>query len=84
MGERMEHEVRTAYIALVLADRLGLPSADREAVYYGALLKDAGCTACAPACGTFFPDQLFPRADVAHLQHSLRLKGPRAYPCPRW
>lgn len=63
LGERMEHGIRTAHIVLALADRLGLPAADEEAVYYGALLKDAGCTACAPAFGTFFPDQLFARAD---------------------
>jgi response regulator RpfG family c-di-GMP phosphodiesterase len=64
MGQRLEHGLRTAYLGLRLAERLGLPEEDREAVYYGALLKDTGCSACAAAFAAFFPDdELVPRLD---------------------
>jgi len=46
LGDRMEHGIGTAYIGLRLADAVRLADHEREAVYYGALLKDAGCTAC--------------------------------------
>ena len=42
MGQPLEHGLKTAYLGLELADRLKLGPADREAVFYGALLKDAG------------------------------------------
>jgi len=42
MGQPLEHGLKTAYLGLELADRLKLGSADRKAVFYGALLKDAG------------------------------------------
>src|SRR4051794_11917057 len=29
---------------------------EKEAVFYGALLKDAGCTACSAGISAFFPD----------------------------
>jgi HD-GYP domain-containing protein (c-di-GMP phosphodiesterase class II) len=61
----MEHGLRTAYLALRITDALGLPATDREAVYYGALLKDVGCTACAAGVAIFFPeDELHPRLDM--------------------
>ena len=64
LGERMEHGLKSAYIGLRIADALGLPPADREAVFYGALLKDVGCTACAAGFAAFFPDdELVPRLD---------------------
>jgi hypothetical protein len=42
MGQPLEHGLKTAYLGLTLADRLGADAEDREAVFYGALLKDAG------------------------------------------
>jgi hypothetical protein len=42
MGQPLEHGLKTAYLGLELADRLGVDPADREAVFYGALLKDSG------------------------------------------
>ena len=41
-GLTIEHGLKTAYIGLRLADSLGLLHEDRVAVFYGALLKDAG------------------------------------------
>lgn len=56
MGEQMDHGLKSAYIGLRMAGAQGLGPDDREAVYYGALLKDVGCTACATAISAFFPD----------------------------
>jgi HD-GYP domain-containing protein (c-di-GMP phosphodiesterase class II) len=74
MGQTMEHGLRSAYIGLALADALGLAREDREAVFYGALVKDAGCTACAPLIGTFFENHsLEPRGEVLLMkQDSVR------------
>ncbi len=64
LGERMEHGLKSGYIGLRIADRLDLPAEDREAVFYGALLKDVGCTACSAGFAAFFPDdELVPRLD---------------------
>ncbi len=64
LDERMEHGINSAYIGLMLADVLNLPSEEREAVFYGALLKDVGCTSCAAGFAAFFPDdELVPRSE---------------------
>jgi hypothetical protein len=42
MGQPLEHGLKTAYLGLELADRLKIGQAEREAVFYGALLKDTG------------------------------------------
>src|SRR5215469_7425358 len=55
LDERMEHGINSAYIGLRLADVLNLPSDEREAIFYGALLKDVGCTSCAAGFAAFFP-----------------------------
>ncbi|HEV2237354.1 MAG TPA: HD domain-containing phosphohydrolase [Ktedonobacterales bacterium] len=56
LGERMEHGLRSAAVALRIARALDLPAAEHEAVYYGALLKDVGCTACGVGFSAFLPD----------------------------
>lgn len=64
LGERMEHGLRSAYIGLHIADNLNLSEEDRAAVFYGALLKDVGCTACGAGLAAFFPDdELAPRLE---------------------
>jgi len=64
LDERMEHGINSAYIGLRLADVLNLSSDEREAVFYGALLKDVGCTSCAAGFAAFFPDdELVPRSE---------------------
>ena len=52
---RMEHGTNTAFVGVQLARALGLAAGDLEAVFYGALLKDVGCGACAPLLAPFFP-----------------------------
>jgi HD-GYP domain-containing protein (c-di-GMP phosphodiesterase class II) len=65
LGDRMEHGLKSAYIGLRIAGALGLGAREHEAVYYGALLKDAGCSACAAGMAAFFPDDLHvPTADM--------------------
>lgn len=68
MGQALEHGLKTAYIGSMLADAVGLSSEDRISVYYGALLKDAGCTACGTVLAAFFDgDDVGPRADAVLL-----------------
>jgi HD-GYP domain-containing protein (c-di-GMP phosphodiesterase class II) len=54
MGQLMEHGLKTGYIGLKIADALHLGEDDRQGVFYGALLKDAGCTSCAGIFASFF------------------------------
>jgi HD-GYP domain-containing protein (c-di-GMP phosphodiesterase class II) len=64
LNERMEHGLNSAYIGLRIADVLNLPNEELEAIFYGALLKNVGCTACAASFAAFFPDdELAPRSD---------------------
>jgi HD-GYP domain-containing protein (c-di-GMP phosphodiesterase class II) len=57
----MEHGIGSAYLGLRLAELLRLQPEEREAIYYGALLKDAGCTSCLPLVAELFHDELVPR-----------------------
>ena len=69
MGQPMEHGLKTGYLGLQLADALGLPLADRQAIFYGALVKDAGCTACAAFFAAFFGgDDIAPRSQCLLLK----------------
>jgi HD-GYP domain-containing protein (c-di-GMP phosphodiesterase class II) len=43
MGHPMEHVLRQSFLALRLAERLGLPPEEREVVYYSSLLAWVGC-----------------------------------------
>lgn len=55
-GGHMEHGLGSASLGLHLADALELPAEEREAVFYGALLKDVACTACSAGLAAFLPD----------------------------
>ena len=79
MGQSMEHGVKSAYIGLMLAEAAGLSAEDQVAAYYGALLKDAGCTACGTVFATFFDgDDIGPRSD------SLLLRADKPTDAVRW
>jgi HD-GYP domain-containing protein (c-di-GMP phosphodiesterase class II) len=43
-GLQLEDSLRSCYVAVRMADALGLSAEQRESIYYAALLKDAGCT----------------------------------------
>ena len=65
VAERMEHGTNTAFVGVQLGRALGLGAADLEAVFYGALIKDVGCSACSAVIAPFFPDdQLAPSLDM--------------------
>lgn len=69
MGQHLEHGIKTAYIGLTLADAAHLSAETRTAVFYAALLKDSGCTACGTVFATFFDgDDLGPRSDSLLLR----------------
>src|SRR5256885_16584417 len=54
-GGHMEHGLGSAYLGLQIADALTLDNEEREAIFYGALLKDVACTACLAGNAAFFP-----------------------------
>lgn len=55
-GGDVEHGLKSAYLGLQLAQALTLTDEDHEAIFYGTLLKDVACTACAAGIAAFFPD----------------------------
>lgn len=62
-GQRPGHTLRTCVLAMRLGRELGLSPTDLEALYYAALLKDAGCSSNAARMAALFgsDDQLVKR-----------------------
>jgi hypothetical protein len=70
-GEHMEHGLKSAYIGLRVATALNLSNEVQEAVFYGALLKDVGCTACSAGISAFFfDDEQVPQLDALVIDPS--------------
>ena len=65
MGHPMEHVLRQSFIALRLAERMGLDAAEREVVYYSSLLAWVGCHVDAYEQAKWFGDDLA-------LKHEIR------------
>ena len=64
-AERMEHGTNTAFVGVQLGRALGAGAGDLEAVFYGALVKDAGCGACGAVLARYFADdEMVPRLDL--------------------
>jgi HD-GYP domain-containing protein (c-di-GMP phosphodiesterase class II) len=53
-GQPAGHTLRSCMIGMRLADELGLPEAERGALYYALLLKDAGCSSNAARMAALF------------------------------
>ena len=53
-GQPAGHTVRSCAIALRLGNEIGLDEAQRTALYYGVLLKDAGCSSNASRMAALF------------------------------
>lgn len=53
-GQRPGHTLRTAVIALRLGEAIGVSGAELGALYYAALLKDAGCSSNAARMAAMF------------------------------
>jgi HD-GYP domain-containing protein (c-di-GMP phosphodiesterase class II) len=65
MGHPMEHVLRQSFIALRLAERMGLGAEQREVVYYSSLLAWVGCHVDAYEQAKWFGDDLA-------LKHEIR------------
>jgi HD-GYP domain-containing protein (c-di-GMP phosphodiesterase class II)/DNA-binding CsgD family transcriptional regulator len=75
-AEQMEHGTNTAFVSVQLGRALGVGAGDLEAVFYGALVKDAGCGACGAVLARYFADdEKVPRLDLnlvdLHSPHSM-------------
>ncbi len=66
MGQPMEHVLRQCLIALRLAGRLGLAEAEREVVYYTALVAWVGCHVDAYEQAKWFGDDTALKTDFRH------------------
>lgn len=53
-GQPFGHTVRTCLIGMRLAEELAMPVAERSALYYALLLKDAGCSSNAARMSALF------------------------------
>ena len=79
-AERMEHGTNTAFVGIQLARALGLGADGLEAVFYGGLLKDAGCGACGAVLAPFFPDEQLVPVDRGAGVHRRRSQWREADP----
>jgi HD-GYP domain-containing protein (c-di-GMP phosphodiesterase class II) len=64
MGQPLEHGLRTAMLALRLAQSMGLPGDEQVTVFYTGLLHFAGCTADSEVDARFFGDELAARPQM--------------------
>jgi len=53
-GQPMGHAVRSCVVGMRLAAQLDLPASERSALFYGLLLKDAGCSSNAAKISALF------------------------------
>lgn len=75
-GATAGHTLRTCLIGMRIADETGVSPADRSALYYAILLKDAGCSSNAGRMASMFgsDDQwVKPRMKVVDWHQRLRL-----------
>ncbi len=66
-GQRPGHTLRTALIAMRLGEEIGLDAETLGALYYAALLKDAGCSSNAARMAALFG------SDDQHVKRDMRL-----------
>jgi HD-GYP domain-containing protein (c-di-GMP phosphodiesterase class II) len=90
-GQLPGHSLRTCYLAMRLADTLGLSGMDRETLFFGAFLKDAGCSSNAAAVTQIFGvddialkgrQSTVDRSIIAYAAFAIR-NLPAAEPLPR-
>jgi HD-GYP domain-containing protein (c-di-GMP phosphodiesterase class II) len=73
MGQPLEHGLRTAVLAVRLAEGMGLPEDDRVTVFYTGVLHFAGCTAESDIDARFFGDELAARPQMMAVAFGSRL-----------
>jgi HD-GYP domain-containing protein (c-di-GMP phosphodiesterase class II) len=76
MGQPMEHVLRQCLLCLRLAGCLGLDEADREVVYYTALVAWVGCHVDAYEQAKWFGDDTVLKADYRRVDFAVGLTGP--------
>ena len=76
MGQPMEHVLRQCLIALRLADRLGLEEAEREVVYYSALVAWVGCHIDAYEQAKWFGDDTALKTDFRYTDFATAASRP--------
>ncbi len=64
MAQPLEHGLRTAVLAVRLAQAMGLPEDDQVTVFYVGLLHFAGCTAESEIDARFFGDEMAARPQM--------------------
>jgi HD-GYP domain-containing protein (c-di-GMP phosphodiesterase class II) len=72
MGQPLEHGLRTALVAVRLAQAMGLPEDDQVTVFYTGILHFAGCTAESEIDARFFGDELVSRPQMLTVQSGTR------------
>ncbi len=72
MGQPLEHGLRTAMLALRVAQAMDLPEDDQVTVFYTGLLHFAGCTAESEIDARFFGDELSARPRMMTVAHGSR------------
>jgi hypothetical protein len=72
----MEHVLRQCLVSLRLAQRLGLDGADREVVYYAALIAWVGCHVDAYEQAKWFGGDTAMKADFCHTDFHAAAAGP--------
>jgi len=73
MAQPLEHGLRTAVLAVRLAQAMGLPEDDQVTVFYVGLLHFAGCTAESEIDARFFGDELAARRQMMTVAFGSRL-----------
>ena len=73
MGQPLEHGLRTAVLAVRMAQAMGLPEDDQVTVFYTAVLHFAGCTAESEIDARFFGDELSARPQMMEVAFGTRL-----------
>ena len=76
MGQPMEHVLRQCLISLRLAQAMGLDAADREVVFYAALLAWVGCHVDAYEQARWFGDDQALKADFRLVDFGSAAAGP--------
>jgi hypothetical protein len=76
MGQPMEHILRQCLISLRLTQAMGLDAADREVVFYAALLAWVGCHVDAYEQARWFGDDLALKADFRRVDFGSAAAGP--------
>ena len=76
MGQPMEHVLRQCLIAIWLAERMGLDEAEREVVYYSALVAWVGCHVDAYEQAKWFGDDTALKSDFRQTDFATAASKP--------